>query len=237
MLGTCGEALHRTPGRVDAAVHKLVVGNRPGVLADTYRQVVDLQCHLCEQGTCDARDAVGAGQEGSRGHVRDGQVAELFERPDVDVALYDGMDLALGADECVVRRDQGALLRVDKGMRAAVERIVPDEPQGKGAADARVVGGQMAHGVAYRPEGVDAAALVHAAGEGMAVAGALGQGGERGEIGVGTLVAQQEGEKFFFILEDTGGEPARGVLPKEMVRDDRGHDASRRVGSEVGPPE
>ena len=173
-------------------------------------------------------------QVGGRRSNLDGQAALTPKHPGVKVALDDGVNFVAFGLELGIGFAQGCLLRVDKGMRDAVQHVVAQQTQHKGTANALVIFGQVGHRIVQGHERLNHLAGVHVGGQLGASRRDRAPGYKMCPEGVGTLVAQKEGEQLLLAIDDAFRKACRRVFAKEMMRDDGGHDDSRiRMNSEI----
>ena len=103
-----------------------------------------------------------------------------------------------------LRGDKCLLLREDEGVRRAVQRVVAERSQGKGAPHALVCHGQVAHAVPHGKGGLHHAPVVHGMPQAPAPHGHRGHRGEARKEWVGPLVSQQEGQDLLLALDHSG---------------------------------
>ena len=132
-----------------------------------------------------------------------------------------------------LRGRQRLLLREDKGVRRAVQRVVAERSQGKGAPHALVCHGQVAHAVPHGKGGLYHAPVVHGVPQAPAPHGHRGHRGEARKEWVGPLVSLEERQDLLLALDHSGRQRLQDVLAKDVVRDDGRHGPSSSLSARL----
>ena len=131
------------------------------------------------------------------------------------------MNLTARSLELGIGLDNAKLLLVDKGMGIAIEHIVRQQAQRKGATQIGIARLQVRHAVAQARELARHARAVHDLSKRHAVGNARREHVE--EERVGTLVSQDKGDALLVGRDNAPRKTVDAFLAKQMMRNERGH--------------
>ena len=209
-------------GRLDSAVEQLHVGYGAAVLSHRDIDAVHASGNIAHQHTGNAIDAVGSDDLARRRIILDrSPIALELQHQHVQVAFEHGMNLTARSLELGIGLDNAKLLLVDKGMGIAIEHIVRQQAQRKGATQIGIARLQVRHAVAQARELARHARAVHDLSKRCTVGNARREHVE--EEWVGTLVAQDKGDALLVGRDNALRKTVDAFLAKQMMRNERGH--------------
>ncbi|VWM25099.1 Uncharacterised protein [Collinsella intestinalis] len=210
------------PRGFNQAVDELHVRHGSTVFVGGNIQAVDALCHEAHERSGDLVDARIAGDLAHGREFGDsGAVAFELQHEQVEVAFDHGVHLAAGAGEVGVGLLDAPLLRVDEGVRVAVEHVVGEHAQRPGTAHTGIGGLQARDAFVQRGELAGHAAAVHDACE--LHTGPHVRGPEAEEERVGALVGEQERSALVLIRDDSLGQALDALLAEQAMGDQCGH--------------
>ena len=209
-------------GRLNRAIEHLHVRDGAGVLPRRDVDTVHAPGDVAHQHAGHAIDAVGGDDLARRRIVLDrGPVALELQHKHVQVAFEHGMNLTARSLELGIGLDNAKLLLVDKGVGIAVEHIVRQQAQRKGATQIGIARLQVRHAVAQARELARHARAVHDLSKRHTVGNARREHVE--EKRVGTLVSQDKGDALLVGRNNALRKTVDAFLAKQMMRNERGH--------------
>ena len=209
-------------GGLNGAIEHLHVRDGAGVLPRRDVDTVHAPGDVAHQHTGHAIDAVGGDDLARRRIVLDrGTVALELQHQHVQVAFEHGVYLAARSLELGIGIYNAKLLLVDKGVGIAVEHIVRQQAQRKGATQIGIARLQVRHAVAQARELARHARAVHDLSKQHTVGNARREHVE--EKRVGTLVSQDKGDALLVGRNNALRKTVDAFLAKQMMRNERGH--------------
>ena len=209
-------------GRLDSAVEHLHVRDGAGVLPRRDVDTVHASGNVAHQHAGNAIDAVGGNDLARRRIILDRcPIALELQHQHVQVAFEHGVDLAARSLELGVGINNAKLLLVDKGVGIAIEHIVRQQAQRKGATQIGIARLQVRHAVAQARELARHARAVHDLSKRRTVGNARREYVE--EKRVGALVSQDKGDALLVGRDNALRKTVDAFLAKQMMRNERGH--------------
>ena len=139
--------------RLDNAIQHLHIRHSAAILGNAHIEAVDATRHMAHQRAAHFIDALAGNKLAHRRIVRRrGAVALELKHQDIQVALDHRMHLTGCRRQIGIGIEHAELLLVHKRMSVAIEYIVREKSQGKGAPKLRIVFLQMAHAVTQAGE-------------------------------------------------------------------------------------